>query len=196
MTGSDKLWDRMRPLSSPETTILTPQEWKFDAAAMANWLHRHLPQKDHTILVAAYSWGGGWGFPQLAKECDKRGLRIRMAVLCDPVYRSPYFIGKWKSMVNRNDWYSVGGILAPKIKVPASVDEVAWFYQRQNKPQAHKLVAINPWTPVTIGEAPNRGTLIHPGVEITGVNHAYMDDADIFHDKVMREFTQILSETS
>jgi hypothetical protein len=72
-------------------------------------------------------------------------------------------------------------ILTPKIKIPPNVHEVFSYYQRQNKPQAHELVAQ--------GDK----TTIHQRIQLSGLTHQYMDDSEIFHDHVTDLFTKILS---
>ena len=177
-TGFDCLWEDLRPIVNPETTLFQPVRWCDNMKHIAQFLARHLDQQDHTILVAAYSWGGGWGFTQLAKEFNKCGLKIKAAILCDPVYRSPHLTMRWRSLFNKIP------ILTPKIKIPASVHEVFWYYQTQSKPQAHKLVKANK----------KQATVIHHGQHLTGLDHMYMDDSKVFHHHVTDLFGKLLSK--
>ena len=160
--GFDKLWLKLRSVVNEETSLLPPQRWHADFAAIAAFIHRMRPQKLPDIRVYAYSWGCGHGFITLAKELDKRGLRISHAVLCDPVYHSWW--RPWRAML--------AGKWSPPLVIPKNVHQVFWFYQRQNRPQATELIA----------EA--GGTVIHPGVRL-GRDHEWMDDAPQFHTKCL-----------
>jgi hypothetical protein len=181
--GMIKLWRELRELSAEDRFIAHPQRWCANWSDMAEFLHGITQNGGDkpTIYVAAYSWGGGWGFIRLAKELKKRGLHIAKAVLCDPVYRSRWHLLKWRSLVNK-------GPLAPKIVIPSNVENVWYFFQRQNKPQAHRLVPQKEGYPV-----------LHPGIEaIMGLqpgeleaNHEFMDDQPEFREKVLELFWDV-----
>ncbi len=158
--GFDKLWLNLRPLVNEETSLLPPQRWNANFSGIAEFIHRMRPEKQlPDIRVYAYSWGCGHGFQRLSKELWKRGLVIRKAVLCDPVYHSWW--RPWRSM-----------IFSPNITIRKNVNHVDWFFQRQNKPQGTTLVAATSWTTITAG------------VELN-YNHAYMEDAPEFHAKCL-----------
>ena len=65
----------------------------------------------------------------------------------------------WRSLIGR-----------PVIRIPSNVRLVDWFWQRQNKPQGHQLVAESVRTRIMIPRLLKR-------------DHAYMDDASEFHDR-------------
>ncbi len=187
LVGMLKLWRQLREMSSEDRFICHPQRWCANWADIADFIHAITQNggEKPTIYVVAYSWGGGWGFIRLAKELKKRGLHISKAVLCDPVYRSPLLPFGWltrlRTMINK-------GPLAPKIVIPSNVENVWHFFQRQNKPQAHKLVAKKQGYPV-----------IHPGIEVRSglaageleADHAFMDDQPEFHSKVLELFWDV-----
>lgn len=87
------------------------REWNTDWKAFAKEVNCLEPSE---VLVCAYSWGGGYGMPQLTK----RLLAPVTCVLCDPVYRSKTLLGRWAAFC---DW---------KIKVPENVDVIKHFIQK------------------------------------------------------------------
>jgi hypothetical protein len=110
------------------------------------------------IRVCAYSYGAGYGFIQLARQLEKRGLSIESAVLSDPVRRF-----RW------TPWRALWSLWEPHITVPANVREVWYGVQRMNRPHGHHLVA-----------AETNKTIIHPFAELM-VTHQYADDHPEFH---------------
>jgi hypothetical protein len=158
-----RLWLKLARYRSPETCIAL-KTWNANWWAIAEniWWTSASPVEKINVFVYAYSWGAGWGFTQLAKQLKKRGIRIRTAVLSDPVYRHWYTLGQWRAFVP----YS-------SISVPNNVDEVFSFVQRQNLPAGH------------LCEAASDRTRIHLPVELMAT-HQYMDDASDFHDRVLQ----------
>lgn len=131
------------------------------------------------ICIYAYSWGAGWGAIRLAKELGKRGLTVKAMVLCDPVYRHPLFLMRWRSL-QYVDWPIVS---APKIKIPANVHgQVFSFYQRRDKPRGHLLVA-----------ADEKKTTIMPAVELRA-DHSHMDEQPEFRERVLQVASEFLWE--
>ena len=165
--GVLKLSERMR---RPESGIvdccsrrLYYNRWNDDWSKIAEhyWNISDIYLEPLTICVYAYSWGAGWGAMQLAKHLDKAGMKIRVMVLSDPVYRHPLLSLRWLSLLKRDSSF------APIIKVPKNVKEIFHFYQRLNVPAGHKLSVT--------GE-----TLLRPGMELHRI-HQKMDDAWEFH---------------
>lgn len=154
--------------------------WRENWAAIANY-HLALAEKyrtEATIGIYAYSWGAGWGAMQLASQLRRRGLRVRVMVLSDPVYRHPFFL--WRSLCN---WtWPLGG--EPLIRVPDNVKEVYWFQQTQNRPSGHKLISASR----------TNGALIHPPVLLRR-DHQYMDDAPEFHRLALDQAARICRDT-
>jgi len=113
-TGSKQLWRKLRierDLCDARDTKVYLREWKTDWKAFAQEINLKEPTD---VLVCAYSWGGGFGMPQLCK----RLVAPVTCVLCDPVYRSKTLLGRWAAFC---DW---------KINVPENVDVVAHFIQK------------------------------------------------------------------
>lgn len=138
-TGLERIWKGLRPLASSSTVLVTPYEWNEDLGGLVNFILRNSQGGPVEVMVIAYSWGCGVGFLQLARGAARVGLPITVAVLCDPVYRSPIFPA----------WFpfnplSVSRVFRPAIKVPASVERVEWVRQNLDIPQGHNLVAEDP----------------------------------------------------
>ena len=160
--GIHKLWIKLRSVVDKQTCIIHPQVWNANFAELAEFIWM-MSQGNGvpTIKVYAYSWGCGHGFVRLAKELRKRGLTIQTAVLCDPVFHSWW--RPWRAMV-----------FSPNIEIPSNVEEVFWFRQYRNHPQATGLV-----------EEDKDETNIHSPV-VLDREHAYMEDAVEFHDMCLR----------
>jgi hypothetical protein len=93
---------------------------------------------------------------RLAKELGQRGLAVDAMVLADPVFRPPLRLLGWLSLLR-----------VPRIRLPANVRDVTWFYQTTNRPSGHQLVDA-------------RNQLI-AGRHVPDVIHQYMDDLPEFH---------------
>lgn len=112
-TGSRQLWHKLlweRDLCATKDALVYLREWNTDWKEFAKEINDLEPTE---VMVCAYSWGGGFGMPQLCK----RLVAPVTCVLCDPVYRSKTLFGRWAAFC---DW---------KINVPENVDVVAHFIQ-------------------------------------------------------------------
>ena len=85
-----------RDLCVGRDVLVYIREWNTDWESFAKEINSIEPTE---VLVCAYSWGGGFGMPQLAK----RLLAPVTCVLCDPVYRSKTLVGRCRSTEN---WWS------------------------------------------------------------------------------------------
>lgn len=166
MSGLMRLWLAICSEYCSKTSRVELREWNSDWSRLAEsiwlvWQEQDISAKPPRICIYAYSWGAGWGFTQLARELGKRGLTVDVAILCDPVYRHRYWLGQWRAF-----WpFS-------KIVVPRNVRRVTWFYQRQNLPCGHEVIAES------------KDTKINKGLPIY-VQHQYMDDAPVFHARAL-----------
>jgi pimeloyl-ACP methyl ester carboxylesterase len=138
-SGLERIWKNLRPLASASTVVVTPYEWNEDLGGLVNFILRNSPAGPTEVMVIAYSWGCGVGFVKFAREAACVGLRITVAVLCDPVYRSRLF-PTWLPF----NPLSVSRFLRPTITVPPSVERVEWVRQNLDIPQGHNLVAEDP----------------------------------------------------
>jgi hypothetical protein len=117
-TGSKAVWKELRKrayLHAESDVIVHLKEWNTDWKDYARFINSLAPTD---VLVCAYSWGGGFGMPQLCK----RLLAPVTCVLCDPVYHSPTLLGRWKALFDR--W---------KIKVPKNVTVKRWLMQEGDR---------------------------------------------------------------
>lgn len=134
-TGTEWLYKRViRKFSGPEVTTTWPMPWDVDTAAVAAFALR---QGFAEAVIVGYSWGAGYGAQRLAEELGELGIRVRLMLLCDPVYR-PRWLPAWMGafpLVFR----ALGR--TARVRVPASVKRVAWVRQRENLPAGHDLKA-------------------------------------------------------
>lgn len=159
--GAQLLWSMLRAAHQNGRAVVELFPWNADWSHVAEWIWRFRPlERPVRVYVYAYSWGGGWGFPRLARELGKRGIEIEAAVLSDAVYRHPLRSLAWLSLCRR-----------PRIVAPANVREVFWFFQRVNKPAGHPVVAADP-----------HRTFVHPGRQAE-VTHHYMDDLPAWYQQ-------------
>ena len=113
-TGSKQLWLKLcveRDLCDARGVKVYLKEWDTDWEDFAKEINSLEPTD---VLVCAYSWGGGFGMPQLCK----RLVAPVTCLLCDPVYRSKTFVGRWAAFC---DW---------KINIPVNVSVVKHFVQK------------------------------------------------------------------
>jgi len=113
-TGSKELWRELRmerDLCDARDTLVYLREWDTDWEAFATEINDIEPSE---VFVCAYSYGGGFGMPQLCK----RLLAPVTCILCDPVYRSKTLFGRWKAFFDR------------KIQVPDNVAVKHHFIQK------------------------------------------------------------------
>lgn len=157
MNGILRLWlDTVRPLQDPRT-FTTYRRWNSHWASLAEFIQNTRGSGELRVGVYAYSYGAGWGAMRLATALRRRGIAVDEMVLSDPVYRHGCRSLAWLSLVR-----------GPRIRVPANVQRLTWFYQRTNRPAGHALVdaAGNPL----------------PGLFVPGVIHQAMDDLPAFHE--------------
>ena len=163
-SGVEKLWRKLRDSKAvgPESSLVHPQRWRSDWPALAEFIWRNSADGAE-VYVYAYSWGAGSGVLSLAKQLRKRGILVRHAVLCDPVFYQWFRL--WRGL-----FY---GSLNPPIVIPSNVMVVDSFYQRQNTPQAADLVPAS------------AGTTIHNAVKLES-SHQYIDDHPAFHELALK----------
>jgi pimeloyl-ACP methyl ester carboxylesterase len=163
-TGMVELWRRLHALHAKPGVSVELRAWNDNWRDLAELIWRVQPLDEPvSVKVYAYSWGGGWGAMQLARELGRRGVHVAWMVLSDPVYRSPWLATRWLALV---PWRS--------ILVPPNVRVVHWFRQKVSLPAGHALRAER-----------RQKTLITPPVWAE-VSHLYMDDLRLFHRECER----------
>jgi hypothetical protein len=112
-TGSRQLWRKLcieRDMCRCSNTFVDFREWDSDWSSYARFINSMNPSE---VLICCYSWGAGYGMPQLAKR-----LKCNVEVVaCDPVYRSPTPLGRWMAFSDH------------EIKIPKNVSIVGWVGQ-------------------------------------------------------------------
>lgn len=161
-TGVHDLWLRLGRLYRGPTTAVELFAWKADFAQVAEGIKIARGEDDPKVLIVGYSWGAGRGFVRLANELRHRGIDVAAAVLCDPVYYSP--------------WNPLGAVVGElTIDVPGNVGDVYWLYQRTNTPHGHRPVAVDA-----------KMTRVFPGLLLRGVEHSSMDDSPHFAELTLK----------
>jgi hypothetical protein len=169
-TGCERIWgalDDMLAETGPGTRVLY-FPWNAPFEQIAEMVKRCSAQGT-CVRVYAYSWGAGYGFITLTKELNRRGIGVRHAVLCDPVWRRPGIPAALNWVGSLSSVWAKG-----KLDIPASVDEVTWAYQRNNHPDGDEPVAKG------------AKTRINPGVKLLDAVHASADDSEWFYDTSLR----------
>jgi hypothetical protein len=167
---------------------LVPCEWNSDWNTMAEWCFRlsmNGPGAKPRVGIVAYSWGGGYGFLNLAAGLAERGVDVEFAVLSDAVYHwgprwthtrfiVPWLVGPAQAAAYW-PWLGWPEWFRPKIRVPANVKSIHWFTQHNSMLRGHDLVWKNDGMP-----CPN-----HTVVD-GDVTHSYMDENPLFRETAKR----------
>lgn len=130
----DLFFDVIREFSTKRVTTYHPRRWNSDIRALLDQLVRH---RIHDVILVGYSWGAGYACMKFAQLAPERGIKIKLALLCDPVYR-PLWLPAWMGA----NPLCVGAVTkSAKIEVPRSVARVAWVRQKISIPSGHDLVS-------------------------------------------------------
>jgi hypothetical protein len=130
---SERLRDEWNGGLNNVTYLTWDSNWKAHAEFM--WLIQDDKRKGKTKppvnIVCGYSYGGGWGARRLMKFCNRRGVDIDHAILCDPVHRGPLgWIGSWP------------------IVIPGNVKRVTLLRQDSDYPRGCRVKTMNQYTSV------------------------------------------------
>jgi pimeloyl-ACP methyl ester carboxylesterase len=159
-----------RKFANEHVTVVHPRRWNSDVPALMDMLTR---QEIHRVILIGYSWGAGYTCMKFAKLAPEWGIKIPLALLCDPVYRPTWMPG-WLP-ANPLNIYSLDR--RTKIHVPQTIKRVAWVRQKLSIPNGHELVSeyghthivpgrvINGHTHMTIDEAPEWFSLVRNELE-------------------------------
>jgi pimeloyl-ACP methyl ester carboxylesterase len=137
-TGMEDLYfSVIRQFAGPYVTTYQPRRWNSCTTALAHQLVR---QRIHDVIVVAYSWGAGYAAMKFAKVGRQFGIRIPLALLCDPVYR-PTWMPAWLP-ANPLNIYSLDR--RSKIKLPTTIRRIAGVRQQLTIPHGHEVVRTDP----------------------------------------------------
>ena len=126
-TGPAIIYDQLyKAYDSRSDAVLLFRSWKSPAMETARLLNSQRPDR---LAVVGYSYGCGWGIPELAKAIAPFSLPLDLAILIDPV---PRYRGIFKplSLTRLN-----------KYRVPRYIDKVHTFRQCNASPYGRQLVA-------------------------------------------------------
>ncbi len=162
-TGMVRLFTALHAAHASPGTRLELRCYNDDWNALAEFIWRLRPTGAPPVIrIFAYSWGGT-GALNLARELDRRGLKVDHIVLSDAVYRSDWLINRWLAMTP-----------LPVLEVPLNVRQVTLYRQNRNLPAGHDVVPLNRMTTIHRQSAP-----------FEKVDHEYMDDLNKFHRTAM-----------
>lgn len=175
-SGFEKVFfEIVRNFTNGKITIYHPRTWTTN---VDNLLRQLYDNGISEVAILCYSHGQHAAM-DFGRKADKYGVKIRLLLTCDAVYR-PSWLPRW-------NWLQPLAIRAvvgtPKIKVPHTVSEVHSVIQRVQKPCGHTLVAED-----------DKATLIHPPLELTYA-HTRIDEAPEWWDLV-REQLQKFTRTN
>lgn len=171
LNGCLRCWDFLLPLRSRHVHVEL-LEWHANMRDVAEKVAavKLLHDAPCRVTINAYSWGGGWGAPRLARELGKRGIDVLRMNLCDPVYRHPLWCLTWLALVP--------GRL---ISIPANVHLVQSFVQKNSLLRGHRV------------SAEGIHTTIAPPVEVAGVTHVNMHKLEAWHAQAVANAKEVAS---
>lgn len=165
LTGSaklhTKLFDRFQSFDGHDDLVMVfpLKHWKHDWAGFAKHLNDHGYEK---AVVAAYSWGAGFGLREFSKSYKGQ----INAILCDPVYRSRWPWMRWLALRKKQN----------TIKYPSNVTVLQQFAQKMDEPGDDKVKS--------------HGKIIRP--TYISKPHSQIDDSETYHKYTIskaKEFT-------
>jgi pimeloyl-ACP methyl ester carboxylesterase len=159
-----------RKFAHESLTVVHPRRWNCDLDAFMDMLVR---QEIHTVILIGYSWGAGYTCMKFAKLAPDRGIKIPLALLCDPVYR-PTWMPRWLP-ANPLNIYSIDR--RTKIHLPPAIRRVASVRQTISIPCGHQIVPtlphqviheprVLPYNHCNIDEAPEWFTMVRNELEL------------------------------
>lgn len=161
-----EFWSEAHAAYCDRETAVLLRTWNAPWAAEAELAFR-LSDGWPEITGVFYSWAGGWGMRQFARQLQRRGLQLDNAILIDPVYRHPYPWGQWRTLL---PWWP--------ITIPGNVRNVWAWRQSMNWPKGHAL------------RCESKQTAIHC-YEQVAATHENMDDSPYVLAQVRSLVTRI-----
>jgi pimeloyl-ACP methyl ester carboxylesterase len=137
-SGMEDLYFQVtRYYTGKHVTAFDPRRWN---ANLDQLLWRLVRQQIHQVVLIGYSWGAGYTSIKFAKRAEQFGIKIPLALLCDPVYR-PTWMPSWLPP-NPLNIYSLDR--RTKIKVPRTIKKAVYLRQQRSIPHGHELTPIEP----------------------------------------------------
>lgn len=171
--GTLVLWGKLHNEMAAPDSVVEWHPWSANVDALAEKVLEFKNCTPPEICVYGYSWGGTTAM-RFARSLRRRGLRVRVMVLADAVYRHWYTLGQWRALIP-----------GAYLEVPDNVDRVDWFYQRGKRfslsrlltrlgsfvePAGHQLKAADP-----------TATVITEGIKLNH-DHSHMDNSLEWHE--------------
>jgi len=122
----------IKPYANRHDVEVQPvRPWKDDWKGLARRAHRDDVQE---VVIIAYSWGAGWGAQRFARELRRHWIKVRLMLLCDPVYR-PLWLPSW-GFANLLGFRALIKDSAT-IEVPDNVRDLRGLRQDNKSPRGH-----------------------------------------------------------
>lgn len=162
-------------INAPRSTACWLMRWNADPKDCVDRLRLAMnPARGVDVVLAAYSWGAGnfaAKFSELAAAVP--GIRLRYAILSDPVYRS-----RWPWM----RWLAVSALgQATRVRITGAWDGITTLYQRN----------VRPWGTRVAAEIDRQDVF---DLTRKGYSHIDMDNAPEFHLEAMSRFETVVLE--
>ena len=170
-SGCIQIFEDLLKYNSPDTEVQL-LEWNEDPEGWARHVAARTKGPDDKILVCAYSYGGGWWFRLFAEKLKHIGIKVNTAVLCDPVYRRPWY-SRWLQ------WRAVTKWWPQELEYPDNIKRIVHFVQYQNEPGGDVLIM--------------HGPVDYVGPNILELPHVKMDNAPQFRAACVNEAERLFS---
>lgn len=189
--GGSGLWTLYEELAAAyydrRTHLVLLREWDSDAAATARLIASRSPR---IVLAIAYSYGAGWGLPQLA-EALAPPYQIDLAYLVDPVPRWGLLPAKLLSLTRWGDY-----------ELPPTVCAADYWRQLNAAPFGRRPVP-HPDAPEPPVITPRRiyGTLANiqrhakrderPHTRVSAIDHSAIDDSAEIRREILASIAKL-----
>lgn len=174
--GTYAIKKELKRMYSPEIAVYDVKPWNYNMKEFARLLKND--GITHVIGIG-YSWGGGYGLPNLCDQLVKHGIEIELVLLCDAVYR-PKWLPAW-GVANLFGFRAIVPNSA-SIKYPKEVKKLAGIRQVNDFPRGH---------PVKIGDGEPVKLPVVFGREGYEMNHCSIDESREWDDLVFSEVAKI-----
>lgn len=173
-------WHRLHNAYSTKGVNVQYQEWDSDWSQQAECVYRASDSgRNARVVIAAYSWGGGYGAVRLMWELQKRNIQVSGVILSDAVR---HFGGRWAHRIGVAQglaYYQGWHLYIPQNVAP---ENIFWFVQHTRGPDSswlhgHELYWANQDGSASNAKVPNR-------IECPGLVHSTMDTLFGFQDKI------------
>jgi len=164
-SGCIRIYEELLKYQSPETEVIL-LEWHEDPVGWARHVAVRVKSPEDKVMVCAYSYGAGWWFRLFAEKLQQIGIRVNAAVLCDPVYRRPWYLRllQWRAITK---WWP------QELELPANINRIVHFVQYGDEPGGDVLIM--------------HGKVDYVGPVVLTLPHVKMDNAPQFRAACVNE---------